>query len=142
MKALLRPGFWLPAGLVLIAGIWPFASGREATREVVFTVLMSVALASSLNLLLGYTGYVSFGHIVFFGLGAYVGFYLMSARGTPLYLAALAGGLSSGALAFLLGKAILRLRGAYFAWPPSASTRPPGPSSATTSLSAARSGCG
>jgi branched-chain amino acid transport system permease protein len=64
---------------------------------------------------LGYTGYVSFGHIVFFGLGGYVGFFLMDAFGIHLFLAALAGGLSSGILAFLLGKAILRLRGAYFA---------------------------
>jgi branched-chain amino acid transport system permease protein len=115
MKALRRPGFWLPLVLVLLAGLWPVATGSESNRELVFTVLMSVALASSLNLLLGYTGYVSFGHIVFFGLGAYVGFYLMSARQLSVYLAALAGGLSSGLLAFLLGKAILRLRGAYFA---------------------------
>jgi branched-chain amino acid transport system permease protein len=74
-----------------------------------------VALASSLNILLGYTGYVSFGHIVFFGIGGYVGFYLISAHGVSLWLAVLAGALSAGVLAFLLGKAILRLRGAYFA---------------------------
>jgi branched-chain amino acid transport system permease protein len=115
MNAWKKPGFWLPILLVLAAGAWPLITGREATREVIFTALMSVALASSLNILLGYTGYVSFGHIVFFGLGAYVGFYMMSALGLPLYLAALGGGLSSGLLAFLLGKAILRLRGAYFA---------------------------
>jgi branched-chain amino acid transport system permease protein len=115
MNAWKKPGFWLPILLVLAAGAWPLITGKESTREVIFTALMSVALASSLNILLGYTGYVSFGHIVFFGLGAYVGFYMMSALGLPLYLAALGGGLSSGLLAFLLGKAILRLRGAYFA---------------------------
>jgi branched-chain amino acid transport system permease protein len=64
---------------------------------------------------LGYTGYVSFGHIVFYGLGGYVGFYLLSVHRLPLYIAVIAGGLSSGLLAFLLGTAILRLRGAYFA---------------------------
>jgi len=115
MNAWKKPGFWLPLVLVLAAGAWPLTTGKEAMREVIFTALMSVALASSLNILLGYTGYVSFGHIVFFGLGAYVGFYMMSALGLPLYLAAPAGGLSAGLLAFLLGKAILRLRGAYFA---------------------------
>jgi branched-chain amino acid transport system permease protein len=115
MTAWKRPGFWLPLALVLAAGAWPLITGRESTREVIFTALMSVALASSLNILLGYTGYVSFGHIVFFGLGAYVGFYLMSALGLPLSVAAPAGGLSAGLLAFVLGKAILRLRGAYFA---------------------------
>jgi branched-chain amino acid transport system permease protein len=115
MNAWKKPGLWLPLVLVLAVGAWPMITGREATREVIFTALMSVALASSLNILLGYTGYVSFGHIVFFGLGAYVGFYMMSALGLPLYVAAPIGGLSAGLLAFLLGKAILRLRGAYFA---------------------------
>jgi len=80
-----------------------------------FTVLKAIALASSLNIILGYTGYVSFGHIMFFGLGGYVGFYLISEQGQSLWLAMLAGGLTAGVLAFLLGKAILHLRGAYFA---------------------------
>jgi branched-chain amino acid transport system permease protein len=78
-------------------------------------MLMFIALASSLNILLGYTGYVSFGHIVFYGFGGYVGFYLISQQGLPLYVGLAAGGVAAGVLAFLLGKAILRLRGAYFA---------------------------
>lgn len=108
-------GFWLTLGLVLIAGVWPLVSRNVTTREMVFTMLLSVALASSLNILLGYTGYVSFGHVVFFGLGGYVGMYLISEVGSSLWLAAPVGGIVSGMLAFLLGKAILRLRGAYFA---------------------------
>jgi branched-chain amino acid transport system permease protein len=115
MRALRNPGFWLIAGLVLIIAVIPPITGSASTREVVFTVLMSVALASSLNLLLGYTGYVSFGHIVFFGLGGYVGFYAVDVLGWHLLPAALAGALAAGGLAFLLGKSILRLRGAYFA---------------------------
>jgi branched-chain amino acid transport system permease protein len=91
------------------------AANKAYSREVAFTILKAVALASSLNILLGYTGYVSFGHIVFFGIGGYVGFYLMSVHNAPLYVAVPAGALTSGLLAFLLGKAILRLRGAYFA---------------------------
>ncbi len=90
-------------------------TGKPATREAFFTVLKAIALASSLNMILGYTGYVSFAHILFFGLGGYVGFYLMSEQGSSLWLAMLAGGLAAGVLAFLLGKAILHLRGAYFA---------------------------
>jgi branched-chain amino acid transport system permease protein len=90
-------------------------TGKPATREAFFTVLKAIALASSLNMILGYTGYVSFAHIMFFGLGGYVGFYLMSEQGWSLWLAMLAGGLVAGVLAFLLGKAILHLRGAYFA---------------------------
>ena len=65
--------------------------------------------------MLGYTGYVSFGHIVFYGFGGYVGLFLLTEREWSLWNALLAGGLASGILAFLLGTAILRLRGAYFA---------------------------
>jgi branched-chain amino acid transport system permease protein len=115
MKAWRNPGLWLVLVLTAAAGAWPIITKSAATREVVFTILMSVGLASSLNILLGYTGYVSFGHIVFSGLGGYIGFYLLNVHNVPFYLSVIAGGLSSGLLAFLLGKAILRLRGAYFA---------------------------
>ncbi|HSR46788.1 MAG TPA: branched-chain amino acid ABC transporter permease, partial [Anaerolineales bacterium] len=110
-----HPGLWVSLGVAAVIGIYPLATGNDYRREEIFTILMFMTLASSLNILLGYTGYVNFGHIVFFGLGGYVGFYLMSARGTSLYLAILAGGAASALLAFLLGKGILRLRGAYFA---------------------------
>jgi branched-chain amino acid transport system permease protein len=84
-------------------GLWPVITQNAATREVFFTMLLSVVLASSLNIILGYTGYVSFGHVVFFGLGGYVGLYVMSRHGAPLWLALLAGGLAAAVLAFLLG---------------------------------------
>jgi branched-chain amino acid transport system permease protein len=108
-------GIILPVLAVAALVIWPLITGKPANRESAFTILKAVALASSLNILLGYTGYVSFGHIVFYGFGGYVGLYLLTGQGWSLGMAMLAGGLASGILAFLLGKAILRLRGAYFA---------------------------
>jgi branched-chain amino acid transport system permease protein len=108
-------GLLMPILVVLGLAFWPVFTGKPANRETAFTIMKAVALATSLNILLGYTGYVSFGHIVFYGFGGYVGFYLMTTQEWPLWSAMLAGGLSSGILAFLLGKAILRLRGAYFA---------------------------
>lgn len=110
-----NPGLWATLGVVAVAGLWPVVTGAAATREVIFTVLLSVAMASSLNILLGYTGYVSFGHVVFFGVGGYVGMYLLTVLGMSLWVAVLAGGTASAILALLLGLAILRLRGAYFA---------------------------
>ncbi len=110
-----RPAFWLTMAVALAFGLLALVTRQDTLREGMFTLLMFVALASSLNILLGYTGYVSFGHIVFFGLGGYCGFYLFSQIGWPLHVAALAGGLASAILAGLLGLAILRLRGAYFA---------------------------
>ena len=108
-------GILLPILIVAALVIWPAVTGKASNRESAFTILKAIALASSLNILLGYTGYVSFGHIVFYGFGGYVGIYLLTGPHWSLWAAILAGGLASGILAFLLGTAILRLRGAYFA---------------------------
>ena len=115
MNAWRNPGLWILLALVVLASLWPAFDNNPANREVLSTILMSIAIASSLNIILGYTGYVSFGHVVFFGIGGYTGLYLLGKLGASLWVAIAAGGLSAAILAFLLGKAILRLRGAYFA---------------------------
>jgi branched-chain amino acid transport system permease protein len=76
---------------------------------------MLVTLASSINIIMGYTGYVSFGHIVFFGLGGYFAFYLMQIQGWHFLAALVAAAVPSALIALLIGVPILRLRGAYFA---------------------------
>jgi len=108
-------GLFISLVFVIALFIWPIINGKATTREEVFTILRAIALASSLNILLGYTGYVSFGHIVFFGFGGYAGFYFIAVHGWNIWPAMLVGGIASALLAFLVGKAILRLRGAYFA---------------------------
>jgi len=108
-------GIILP--LLVVAGLvlWPVITDNASNREIAFTILKAIALASSLNILHGYKGYVSFGHIVFYGFGGYVGLYFVNEQGWPIWAGILVGGLASGLLAFQLGKAILRLRGGYFA---------------------------
>jgi branched-chain amino acid transport system permease protein len=115
MKQWLHPGFWITLLIVLWLGINPIISNDASLRETGFTILLAIGMAISLNIVMGYTGYVSFGHVVFYGLGGYVGMYLIDTWAAPLPLAVIGGGAASALLAFLLGKAILRLRGAYFA---------------------------
>ena len=110
-----QPGFWLNVLLVTVGGAVVILLGQDTLRETAFTVLMFIALASSLNIIMGFAGYVNFGHIVFFGLGGYFGFFLLSQLGWPLYLAMIAGGCLSVVVALVVGAAVLRLRGAYFA---------------------------
>lgn len=110
-----RVGLFLPLIFVILLSIYPVITRKDINREVIFTMLLFMALSSSLNIILGYTGYVSFGHVVYFGLGGYIGLYLMTVQGQSLWVAMIAGGFASALLAFLLGKAILRLRGGYFA---------------------------
>jgi len=92
MRALKQPGLWLYVAALVVWGLVVLFLDDPTLRETSFTLLMYVGLASSLNILLGYTGYVSFGHIVFFGLGGYMGFYLVSVQEWSLYPAALVGG--------------------------------------------------
>ncbi len=108
-------GLWIP--LLVVAGIaaYPLITGSDSNREAMFSILLAIALASSLNILLGYTGYVSFGHIVFFGIGGYAGLYVMTVLGWNIWFAVLLGATVAGLIAYLLGSAILRLRGGYFA---------------------------
>jgi branched-chain amino acid transport system permease protein len=110
-----QPGFWLNVLLVTVAGAVVLIIRQDTLRETMFTILMFVGLAASLNIIMGFTGYVNFGHIVFFGLGGYFGFYLLSELGLPLYVSMIAGGCLSVVIALLVGAAVLRLRGAYFA---------------------------
>ena len=110
-----RPVFWLTlifAGLMIAI---PLHGNNVLMRENLILVAVAVILASNLNLMIGYTGYVNFGHIVFYGLGGYVGLYLATVRGWNLVLSALLAGLAVSLCALLFGLGILRLRGAYFA---------------------------
>ncbi len=72
--------------------------------------------AVSLNLLLGYTGLLSFGHGMFFGAGAYgTSLILYNVEGFPILLSVLVGGLSAVALALLTAPLLVRVSGTAFA---------------------------
>ena len=115
MRTLFNFSFWLLLLVVGIVAALPILTDSVTMREDLFSILMVVTLASSINIIMGYTGYVSFGHIVFFGLGGYFAFYIVQSFGSHILFAALAAGLGASAVAFLLGTPVLRLRGAYFA---------------------------
>jgi len=110
-----RPTFWIVLAVAALFAYAPLRSGNVSLREDLILIAIAIILASNLNLLIGYTGYVNFGHIVFYGLGGYVGLYLVTVRGWNLMVSALAAGVLVSLCAFLFGLAILRLRGAYFA---------------------------
>lgn len=105
------------AGLAVALGLLaalPLVLPNYRTAFLV-TTFMYVTLASSWNIIAGYTGYVSFGHAAFFGLGAYTAALLMLRLGAHWLLAALAGGAVAALIALPLGFILLRLRGPYFA---------------------------
>src|SRR5256714_14900875 len=71
--------------------------------------------AMSLNLLLGTTGLVSFGHAAYFGIGSYACGILMKSAGVPFWLAFPAAGLIAAGFAVVFGFFCVRLTKIYFA---------------------------
>ena len=78
-------------------------------------IIIDALFAVSLNLLLGTTGLVSFGHVAYFGVGAYVCGILMKTYGVPFALAFPAAGLGTAAFALVSGFFCVRLIKLYFA---------------------------
>lgn len=78
-----------------------------------FYLLMWITLASGINIMAGFTGYVAFGYAAFFGIGSYATAVLAGKAGMPLPLALL-GALLIGVVASLAFARILSFRGIYF----------------------------
>lgn len=78
-----------------------------------FYLLLWVTMASALNISAGFTGYLPFGFVVFYGIGAYTTGILYRIAGWPIGLALAAAG-AAGILLSLLLAPTLRLKGVYF----------------------------
>ncbi len=101
-------------GALFLLMLYPLVASGYGVR---FTLqlFMWVALAQSWNLISGLTGYVSFGHVAFFGTGAYASAILIATYGWHWVPASLSGGLAAALLALVIGYPCLRLKGPYFA---------------------------
>ena len=81
----------------------------------VMKVLCFSLFACAFNLLLGYTGLLSFGHAVFFGSAAYVAGHALKVWQLPTLLGLLAGTGAAAALGWVVGSLAIRRQGIYFA---------------------------
>ena len=108
---------WLPVAIILLAlitvPVWfPLLGGYTALAA---NVLVFGLAAMGLNLLLGFTGVLSFGHAAYFGLGAYGAGLMLKYVAPSTPLAMLVGTLLGGLGGTLFGLLIVRRRGVYFA---------------------------
>jgi len=108
---------WFFAGfavLLVVLAVYPLQGTGYGIRTML-QLFMWIALAQSWNLISGLTGYVSFGHVAFFGIGAYTTGILVTKLGWPWLAACLAAGVMAMVLALVIGWPCLRLKGPYFA---------------------------
>ena len=109
-------GYWIGFVVVLALLVVAPLVLPEFWRRFVTEILIWGLLAMSLDLLIGYTGMVSFGHSAFFGLGMYgAAAALLTVRPPNLWLAILYGLVGAGAIAVFVAYFSTRLRDIYFA---------------------------
>jgi branched-chain amino acid transport system permease protein len=102
--------FWL--ALATLPAWLPFVGGYTALGS---KILIYGIAALALNLVLGFTGGLSFGHAAYFGLGAYGAGMTLKYLVPSTPLAIVVGTLAGGIAATLLGPLVMRRRGIYFA---------------------------
>ena len=104
----------LAVAALLLLGACPWILARHQLS--LLTKLLILGLfALSLDLIMGYTGMVSFGHAAYFGLGAYASALVLIHFAQPVPVALLAGALLAGAVALPVGWFSTRATGIYFA---------------------------
>jgi branched-chain amino acid transport system permease protein len=106
---LVYPFVRFQVGLLQVDFTFPY------TRHLFILIFLYALTAQAWNILAGYCGQVSFGHVAYFGIGAYTSsMLLMNFHLTP-WIGMLAGGLAAIALALVVGIPTFRLTGHYFA---------------------------
>ena len=116
MRSRQRVIFWIGLGLiVLLLTVAPLIL-PVFWRRLLTEILIWGLLAMSSDLLIGYTGMVSFGHSAFFGLGMYgAAAALLNTNPPNLWLALAAGLIAAAAVAAFVAYFSTRLRDIYFA---------------------------
>jgi branched-chain amino acid transport system permease protein len=100
--------------VIIALTLLPLVIKKDSTINLFILLLLYITLASSWNILGGYTGQTNLGHAAFFGVGSLTT-RLMWIGGFPFFLSFLGGGMVAVALALLIGLPAFRLKGVYFA---------------------------
>jgi branched-chain amino acid transport system permease protein len=106
------------AAVIVLLILFPVIKPPVYFISFLFSVFLYVCLATSWNMLGGYAGYLSFGHVAFFGIGAYataLAAKFVGASPIGTIIAAVPAGVIAAVAAVIIGYPCLRLRGPYFA---------------------------
>ncbi|TXK85166.1 branched-chain amino acid ABC transporter permease [Paenibacillus sp. N3.4] len=104
--------------IAVLTALFPLIHNERATMIVITHIFILAIFAMSYDLLLGYTGIVSFGHVMFFGIGAYSVAIVMQKLGPTipsLLIAVLVGAVLSAIVSYFVGMLSLRLKSHYYA---------------------------
>ncbi|HEX7389194.1 MAG TPA: branched-chain amino acid ABC transporter permease [Acidiphilium sp.] len=99
--------------IVVLAAVFLILPHFYNNRSLLFELMTFVVLTQGLNLLYGFTGYLPFGYVGFFGTGAYSTALLVLHTHLPVVACVVGGGVGAIVIGVILGP-LLRLSGAYF----------------------------
>lgn len=104
--------------IILALVLFPFVSDSRTLTILLTQIFIFAILAMSYDILLGFTGIVSFGHAMFFGIGAYTTAIMLKKLDptmTYFFLSVLIGMILAGIVSFIIGLLTLRLQSHFFA---------------------------
>ena len=101
--------------VTLVLAVLPMILRNNYQISILVFIGLFTILTVGLSLLMGYAGQVSLGHAVFYGMGGYGAALLVLHAGLPAWAAIPCAALVTGALAYVIGIPLLRLRGNYLA---------------------------
>lgn len=104
--------------MALFLILFPFINDSRSLMIIFTQMFIFAVLAMSYDILLGYTGIVSFGHAMFFGIGAYTtGIFMKQYDSTTLYLivSIVVGAILAGIVSYVVGLLSLRLKSHFYA---------------------------
>ena len=99
--------------VVLACVLVPAFVHNDYLMQVFFRIVLFAALGLAWNLVGGYAGQLSLGHVAFFGVGAY-GLAMFTARGVPVWISIFLAATVAMGFAAIIGLIVFRLRGPYF----------------------------
>lgn len=105
--------FWVLLLAVLVWARMPWFIRNNYQLQVLFRITLFAALGLAWNLVGGYAGQLSLGHVAFFGIGAY-GLAIFTEMSIPVWISLFLAAVVATAVAAIIGIISFRLRGPYF----------------------------
>jgi branched-chain amino acid transport system permease protein len=109
-----RPGVAVTVALVIACLILPYSGISLFYVQQAFLLFFFAGLAQSWNILGGYGGYLSLGHVAFVGIGGYTVATLFMHLGWSPFVTFPAAAVTAAILALIIGAICFRIRGSYF----------------------------
>jgi branched-chain amino acid transport system permease protein len=104
---------WTLLGAMIACAGAPLLVQNDYQMQVLFRIALFAALGLAWNVVGGYAGQLSLGHVAFFGLGAY-GLALFTALAIPAWISLFLAAAVATLFAAVIGRIVFRLRGPYF----------------------------